>query len=119
MDKDSLKELQTLLDGWDIEIEKLKNLAEAEADFPEIQQRYYELIDVLREQQKNVREQLEKLKSSEDDDWRDLKQDIGSSWKNIKTTLSDTGKAFKKGLEENKRDKKTGSTAEDAKNAKD
>jgi hypothetical protein len=105
-DNDRLKEMQVQLDNWDIEIEKLKAQAETETADPEIQLKYYKLIEILRSRQEEVRGKLEKLKLAEDDDWKDLKQGIGSSWKNIKTTLSDTGKAFKKGLEENKRDKK-------------
>jgi hypothetical protein len=105
-DNDRLKEMQVQLDNWDIEIEKLKAQAQTETANPEIQLKYYKLIEILRLRQKDVREELAQLKHTEDDDWKDLKQGIGSSWKNIKTTLSDTGKAFKKGLEENKRDKK-------------
>jgi hypothetical protein len=105
-DNDRLKEMQVQLDNWDIEIEKLKAQAETETKDPDIQLKYYKLIEILRSRQEEVRGKLAKLKLAEDDDWKDLKQGIGSSWKNIKTTLSDTGKAFKKGLEENKRDKK-------------
>ena len=105
INNETLKVLQTQLDEWETEIEKLTAQAEAEAGYPEIQQRYYELIKVLRSQQKTIQEQLEQLKNSKDDDWEDLKQDIGSSWKKVKTTLSDTGKAFKKGLEEKKKEK--------------
>jgi hypothetical protein len=105
-DNDRLKEMQVQLDNWDIEIEKLKAQAETETADPEIQLKYYKLIEILRLRQKDVREELAQLEHADDDSWKDLKQGIGSSWKNIKTTLSDTGKAFKKGLEENKREKK-------------
>ncbi len=106
INNDLLKVLQGQVDEWETEIKKLKAQAEKEAGYPEIQQRYYELIEVLRSQQKNVLEQLAQIKSSQEGDWEELKQDIGSSWKKVKTTLSDTGKAFKKGLEEKKQEKK-------------
>lgn len=106
MNKDNIREMQAQLDKWEKEIEKLKAQAETETANPEIQLKYYKLIEILRSRQKDVREKLAQLKHTEEDDWKDLKQGIGSSWKSIKTTLSDTGKAFKKGLEENKREKK-------------
>lgn len=106
IDDNRLREMQVQLNDWETEIEKLKAQAKEETGNSEIQLKYYKLIEILRLRQKEVREKLAKLQTTEDDEWKDLKKGIGSSWKNIKTTLSDTGKAFKKGLEENKRDKK-------------
>jgi hypothetical protein len=103
---DRLSEMQVQLNDWENEIEKLKAQAETEAASAIIQLKYYKLIEILRSRQEEVRGKLAKLKLPEDDDWKDLKKDIGSSWKNIKSTLSDTGEAFKNGLEEKKKEKK-------------
>jgi hypothetical protein len=68
INNDLLKMLQDQWDEWETEIEKLKKKAEAEAGYSEIQRRYYELIEILRTQQKNIREQLANLKKKQDED---------------------------------------------------
>ncbi len=71
------KKLQSQLDEWAADIDKLKAKADnAEAD---AQLEYYKQIEELRTMQKAANDKLAELKNSSDDAWEDLKAGVDNA----------------------------------------
>lgn len=96
--------LKRQLESWEIEIDKLKILAEKKE--AESQIIIYKQIEDLRTKQNATRKELQNIKHEKEDDWRDIKEDVAKTWKNVKSTINETKAAFKEGLEETKENNK-------------
>lgn len=87
------KKLQSQLDEWNAEIDKLKakaNKAEADA-----QLEYYKEIEELRSMQQAANSKLVELKGSSDDAWEDLKAGADSAWDSLGRAIKSAASRFK------------------------
>lgn len=79
------KKLQSQLNEWSAEIDKLKAKADsAEAD---AQLEYYKQIEELRSMQEAAGKKLDELKEASDDAWEDLKAGIDSAWDSLSSSI--------------------------------
>lgn len=86
------KKLQTQLDEFGAEIEKLKKRADkTKADAEPWHQKQ---IEVLQEKHKVAKEKFNELKESSDDAWEDLKEGISSAWDAFSLALKSAAKRF-------------------------
>ena len=86
------KKLQSKLDEWNTDIDKLKAKADsAEAD---AQLEYYKQIEELRSMQEAARKKLEELKDTSDDAWEDLKAGIDSAWDSLSRSIKSAFSRF-------------------------
>lgn len=86
------KKLQSQLDEWDAEIDKLKAKAvSAEAD---AQLEYYKQIEELRSMKDAASEKLGELKEAGDDAWEDLKAGIDSAWDSLGSSIKSAVSRF-------------------------
>jgi chromosome segregation ATPase len=93
MKKSYEKKLQSQLEEWSAEIDKLKARADAvEAD---AQIEYYKQIEILRDMQDDARQKLDELKGSSDDAWEDLKAGIDSAWDALHGSVKSAMSRFK------------------------
>jgi uncharacterized coiled-coil DUF342 family protein len=78
--------MQTQLDEWSAEIDKLK----AKADSAEADQRieYYKKIDELHSMHESTTNKLNELKNAGDDAWADLKAGIDSLNDSMKSAIA-------------------------------
>jgi uncharacterized coiled-coil DUF342 family protein len=79
------KKLQSQLDEWSAEIDKLK--AKASAADAEIQLKYYKQLEELRSMQEAAYKKLNELKEASDDAWEDLKAGIDSAWDSFSASI--------------------------------
>jgi hypothetical protein len=87
------KKLQSQLDEWSAEIDRLKAKAEqAEAD---AQLDYYQHIEQLRMLQERARDKLAELSAAGDDAWEDLKAGIDSAWDSLSIAVRSAAARFK------------------------
>lgn len=87
------KKLQSQLDEWRAEIDKLKAKADsAEAD---TQLQYYKEIEELRSMQDAASEKLVELKDAGDDAWEDLKAGLDSAWTSLSISVRSAASRFK------------------------
>lgn len=87
------KKLQSQLDEWNAEIDKLKAKADrAEAD---AQLEYYKEIEDLRSMQQAANSKLVELKSSSDDAWEDIKAGADSAWDSLGRAIKSAASRFK------------------------
>ncbi|WP_419764657.1 MAG: hypothetical protein ACNI28_12820 [Arcobacter sp.] len=93
MKKEYEQKLQTQLDEWNAEIDKLK--ARAEGEKADTKLAYYEEIDKLKAMQASANKKLSELKNSSDDAWEDLKAGIDSAWISFGDALKSAGSRFK------------------------
>ncbi len=86
------KKLQSQLDEWAAEIDKLKAKADsAEAD---AQLEYYKQIEELRSMQDEAGRKLEELKGASDDAWEDLKAGMDSTWDSLSSAVKSAASRF-------------------------
>lgn len=86
------KKLQTQLDEFGAEIEKLKTRADKnEAD---TEPWHHKQIEVLQEKHKLAKKKLGELKDSSDDAWEDLKDGISSAWDSVSLAIKSASKRF-------------------------
>lgn len=84
--------LQTQLDEFNAEIEKLKSRADkTEAD---AEPWHHKQIEILQEKHKMAKEKLDELRESSDDAWEDLKDGIASAWDSVGMALKSAAKRF-------------------------
>ena len=77
--------MQTQLDGWKAELEKLKQKAElAETD---LQLEYYTEIEKLGLELDTAHKKLEQLKESSEEKWKEFKNEIELSWESLRTLI--------------------------------
>ncbi|RKZ60385.1 MAG: coiled coil domain-containing protein [Gammaproteobacteria bacterium] len=77
--------LQAQLDGWNTELENLKEKAKlAEIN---LQLEYYTLIDELKLELEQANRKLEVLKGSSDEKWEALKTDIKITWDSVEDLI--------------------------------
>lgn len=87
------QKLQTQLDEWHAEIDKLKAKADsAEAD---TQLEYYKKIEELRTMHESVTNKLAELKMASDDAWEDVKAGIDSARDSLGIALKSSVSRFK------------------------
>lgn len=87
------KKLQSHLDEWGAEIDKLKAKADsAEAD---TQLEYYKQIEALRSKQESANKKLAELKEAGDDAWEDLKSGLDSAWDSLSIAVKSAKSRFK------------------------
>ncbi|TBT04037.1 coiled coil domain-containing protein [Vibrio parahaemolyticus] len=87
------KKLQTQLDEWRAEIDKLKARADAvEAD---TQLKYYKQVEKLCVMEVEARQKLDELKESSDDAWEDLKAGLDSAWDALNGSIKSAISRFK------------------------
>lgn len=86
------KKLESQLDEWSAEIDKLKAKADsAEAD---AQLEYYKKIEELRSMQEAANEKLGELKEASDDAWEDLKAGMDSAWDSLSRSIKSATARF-------------------------
>lgn len=86
------EKLQSQLDEWSADIDKLKAKAEsAEAD---AKLEYHKQIDELREMQDSAGKKLKELKASGDDAWEDLKAGMDSAWDSFSSAIKSATSRF-------------------------
>lgn len=86
------KKLQSKLDEWSADIDKLKAKADsAEAD---AQLEYYRQIEELRTMQETASKKLDELKAASDDAWEDLKAGIDSAWDSLSSSIKSATSRF-------------------------
>ncbi|MEQ8802255.1 sll1863 family stress response protein [Haliea sp.] len=87
------KKLQSQLDEWRADIDKLKAKADsAEAD---VQLDYYKQIEELRSMQDAASEKLVELKDASDDAWEDLKAGLDNAWHSLSISVKSASSRFK------------------------
>lgn len=86
------KKLQSRLDEWSAEIDKLK--AKADAAEADAQLEYYKEIEELREMQETARSKLTELKEAGDDAWEDLKAGLDSAWDSMSRAIKSAASRF-------------------------
>ncbi|GAB6193322.1 sll1863 family stress response protein [Desulfocastanea catecholica] len=87
------KKLQSQLDQWNAEIDKLK--AKADAAEADAQLKYYKQIEELRSMQAAANEKLDQLKEAGDDGWEDLKAGIDNAWDSLSGAIKSAASRFK------------------------
>ena len=88
-----LEKLQTQLDGWKEDIEKLKVKADkAEAD---VKARYGKQVDELKVKQEAAKKKLDELKHSSEDAWEELKTGIDKAWHDLRDGVKSAASKFK------------------------
>jgi len=86
------KKLQSQLDEWSADIDKLKAKADnAEAD---TQLEYYKQIEELRTMQETADEKLAELKDSSDDAWEDLKAGVENAQDSLAHAMKSAASRF-------------------------
>ncbi|MCF4007857.1 hypothetical protein [Rheinheimera sp. UJ63] len=85
--------LETQLDEWSIQIDKLK--AKASKVEAESQLEYYKQIEKLRELQQLASKKLAELKAANDNAWEDLKAGVDSVWDSFGAALKSATSRFK------------------------
>ncbi len=93
MKEDYEKKLQSQLDEWSAEIDKLK--AKADAAEADAQLKYYKQIEELRSMQAAANDKLDQLKEAGDDAWEDLKAGIDSAWDSLSSAVKSATSRFK------------------------
>jgi archaellum component FlaC len=79
------KKLEAQLDEWSAEIEKLK--AKAEKAGADAQINYHRHIEELQSMQEGVSKKLGELKSTSDDAWEGIREDIEELGRSLGNTL--------------------------------
>lgn len=86
------KKLQTQLDEFSTEIDKLKSRADkTEAD---AEPWHHKQIEVLQEKHKLAKKKLGELRESSDDAWEDLKDGLSSAWDSVSIAIKSAKKRF-------------------------
>jgi predicted transcriptional regulator len=86
------KKLQTQLEEFSAEIDRLKERADkAEA---EAEPWHHKQVEVLQEKHRLAKKKLGELKESSDDAWEDLKVGIASAWDSVSIALKSAQKRF-------------------------
>lgn len=86
------KKLQSKLDEWNAEIDKLKAKADsAEAD---AQLEYHKQIEELRAMQDEAGKKFDELKEAGDDAWEDLKAGIDRAWDSLSSSIKSARSRF-------------------------
>jgi hypothetical protein len=83
--KDYEEQLESKLKEWSSKIDLL--IAKADKAAPETKTEYYKKIEALRKNQEIARIRLEKLKSSDDDAWENLRKDSEEMWEEFKNAF--------------------------------
>lgn len=87
------KKIQSRLDEWSAEIDKLKAKADsAEAD---VRLEYYKQIEKLQSMQKAANEKLGRLKKAGDDAWEDLKAGIDKDCDSLSEAVKSAASRFR------------------------
>jgi chromosome segregation ATPase len=87
------KKLQSELDQWSAEIDKLK--ARADAAEADAQLEYYRQIEELRSKEEAATKKLEELRQASDNAWEDLKAGIDSAWDSLGSSIKSATTRFK------------------------
>lgn len=87
------KKLQSQLDEWRADIDKLK--AKADAAEADTQLEYYKQIEELRSMQDTASEKLVELKDASDDAWEDLKAGLDRAWHSLSVSVKSASSRFK------------------------
>lgn len=83
------QELQTQLDEFNAEIERLKARAD-KAEEPWHQQQ----VEMLQEKHRQAREKLGELRDAGDDAWEDMKEGITTAWDAVGQAVKSAAKRF-------------------------
>jgi ElaB/YqjD/DUF883 family membrane-anchored ribosome-binding protein len=83
------KKLQTQLDDFSAEIDRLKARAD-KAEEPWHKQQ----VEMLQEKHKQAKEKLGELRDAGDDAWEDLKEGISSAWDSVSVAIKSAAKRF-------------------------
>ena len=87
------KKLQVQLDGWGVEIDKLKVVAgKAKTG---LQGEYYKEVEDLRCKQLAAQKKLHELKGSSGEAWEDIKTGVESAWSILGDSLKLAASRFK------------------------
>ncbi|MEO8289263.1 MAG: hypothetical protein ABI670_22885 [Chloroflexota bacterium] len=84
--------LASQLKVWDDEIEHLD--ARADIILAQVEDRYYCLLKSLRKKERELRESLRELRTSCDDDWEIIRENISRTTSEMKETLGDAEKVL-------------------------
>ncbi|MDD4333990.1 MAG: hypothetical protein PHY77_00065 [Desulfotomaculaceae bacterium] len=85
--------IEAQLSEWGAELDKLKAKAnKAKAD---TKQGYHDQLEALRSKQASIHAKLQELKTSGDDAWEDLKEDLDHSWSHTKDAFTKAIARFK------------------------
>jgi uncharacterized coiled-coil DUF342 family protein len=87
------KKLQSQLDEWSAEIDKLK--AKADAAEADAQVEYYKQIEELQSMQDSAGKKLDELKEARDNAWEDLKAGIDSAWDSLSSSMKSATSRFR------------------------
>lgn len=87
-----VQNVQTRLNQWDAEVEKLMIRADqAEAD---ARQKYEEQIDDIRQRQADAQAQLDDMRKASEDAWEDMKQGVEDAWGRLEKAVKDASSRF-------------------------
>ena len=93
MKEEYQKKLQSQLDEWGLEIDRLKAVAgKAKAG---LQGEYYKEVEDLRCKQLDAQKKLHELKDASGDAWEDLKGGIEGAWDSLSTGVKKAASRFK------------------------
>lgn len=87
------QKLQSQLDEWNAEIDKLR--AKADRAGAESKVEYYKKIEELKSMQEAADNKLTELRDAGDDAWEDLKSGIDSAWDSLGNALRSATSRFK------------------------
>jgi uncharacterized coiled-coil DUF342 family protein len=88
-----VKKLQSKLDEWSAEIDKLK--ARADSADADVQLKYYKKIEELRTMQDVTNKKLDELKEASDDAWEDLKAGVESARDSLSSSIKSAASHFR------------------------
>ena len=91
--EDYEKKLQSQLDEWKEDIDKLK--AKAEKAGSEAQAEYRKQLQALKKKQDEAKEKLSELQHHSSDAWEDLKVGIDMAWEDLKEAIKSANARFK------------------------
>lgn len=86
------KKLQSQLDEWAADIDKLK--AKADSAEGDAQLEYYKEIEELRSMQAAANKKLGELKDAGDDAWEDLKAGMDNAWNSLSSSIKSAASRF-------------------------
>lgn len=88
-----IKKMKAKLDGWNADIAKIEAKAEsAEAD---MEIKYNQKIDELKQQREKATAQLDELQNSGDEAWEDIKAGLDNAWESLGNAVNSALSRFK------------------------
>jgi len=87
------KKLQTQLDDWSTEIDKLKAKADKAKDNAKLE--YQEQIESLNLKRQEAQGKLKELKEASGDAWEDIKSGVDLAWNSLSEAVKSATSRFK------------------------